>query len=424
MNILLINTSDCVGGAAVAAHRLMIALNSHGEKARMLVAHKSSDSLTVSDLRHHWLTRWRFLYERWRIFISLWGRRDNLFKIDTAIAGSDITSTKEFREADIIHLHWVNQGMLSITDIRKILLSGKPVVWTMHDAWPATAICHYTDGCKSFTDECKRCRLLPNNGSARDLSFRTWHRKRRMLEGQNITFVACSRWLANQARQSRLIGNHTITSIPNCIDTHTFCPREKTTIREELNLPVDKRLILFVSQRVTDERKGMTFLIEALQKIVAEHPEWKEHTEVMILGDNSEDIAEKLPLKVIPLGYVSKEQQTAKIYAAADLFVIPSLEDNLPNTIMEAMACGVPCVGFKTGGIPEMIDHKQNGYVAEYRNADDLAKGIVWALEDERRGILSQAAVKKVHSTYSQHSVALKYIEIYNQAAAFKNYRI
>ena len=94
MNILLINTSDCVGGAAVAAHRLMIALNSHGEKARMLVAHKSSDSLTVSDLRHHWLTRWRFLYERWRIFISLWGRRDNLFKIDTAIAGSDITSTK------------------------------------------------------------------------------------------------------------------------------------------------------------------------------------------------------------------------------------------------------------------------------------------------------------------------------------------
>ena len=424
MRVLIINTSERTGGAAVAANRLMEALNNNGVKAKMLVRQKETDSITVVGLRHQWLQRWRFLWERWCIFRHLHWRRDHLFEIDIANTGANITSLREFAEADIIHLNWINQGMLSLNDIQSILASGKPVVWTMHDMWPATAICHYTKGCKAFATECRNCRLLPGGGSRNDLSNKVWKRKKRKLSGQNIVFVTCSRWLEGQAKQSNLLQGQRIVSIPNCIDTHSFRPCDKRKARESLNLPIDKRIILFVSQRVTDDRKGMSYLIEAVEKIVNERPEWKENTAIAILGGHASDFQERLPLPVYALGYISDENRIVSVYGAADIFVIPSLEDNLPNTVMEALACGVPCVGFKTGGIPEMIDHMVNGYIAESRNVDDLAKGISWVLDNPDRENMSRQALKKVVSSYSQNSVAMKYIDVYNYAAAFKRYKI
>ena len=164
--------------------------------------------------------------------------------------------------------------------------------------------------------------------------------------------------------------------------------------------------------------------MEALEKFVASSPETRENTVVAILGGHAEDVAERIPLKAFPLGYVSEEKRIVNIYNAADVFVLPSLEDNLPNTIMEAMACGVPCVGFKVGGIPEMIDHMRNGCVAKFRDSDDLAKGMQWVLTGSDIGNLSDNCLKKVVASYSQHSVAIKYIEVYNQALAFKHYKI
>ena len=425
MRVLLVNTSERTGGAAVAANRLMETLKNNGVKAKMLVQKKDSDSLTVVELGNSWLQRMRFLYERFCIFMHLRMQRNHLFETDIANAGADITRLPEYREADVIHLHWINQGMLSLRSIRKIVASGKPIVWTMHDAWPATAICHYTKGCKAFTNECHHCRLLPGNGSRHDLANRVWRRKMRILENANITFVACSRWLEGQARKSRLLQGHTVVSIPNCIDTRVYCPQDKAEARRKLSLPADKRLLLFVSQRVTDERKGMSYLIEAINIIAGQSPEWRENTGIVILGGHADDYTGQLPLPIYyPLGYIDNEKTIVDAYNAVDLFVIPSLEDNLPNTIMEALACGVPCVGFKTGGIPEMIDHKRNGYVAEYRKADDLARGIKWVFDEADSESLGKEAVKKVATTYSQNSVALKYIEIYTHATAFKNYRI
>jgi glycosyltransferase involved in cell wall biosynthesis len=168
----------------------------------------------------------------------------------------------------------------------------------------------------------------------------------------------------------------------------------------------------------------MNYLIEAIEKIVSQHPEWKENTGVAILGGQASIFQEKLSLPVYPLGYVSDEKKIVDVYSSVDAFVIPSLEDNLPNTVMEALSCGVPCVGFKTGGIPEMIDHRKNGYIAEYRNSSDLADGIKWVIDEADRVSLSQNALRKVALSYSQHSVAMKYIEAYNQASAFKRYRI
>ena len=168
----------------------------------------------------------------------------------------------------------------------------------------------------------------------------------------------------------------------------------------------------------------MDYLVEAVDVLVKEHPNMLQDTVIALLGGHSEDLAGRLRLPVYSLGYVSEERTIVQVYGAADVFVLPSLEDNLPNTIMEAMACGVPCVGFKVGGIPEEIDHLQNGYVAAYRDAADLARGLHWVLYETDNETLSKQAVQKVVQNYSEHSVAMRYIEVYHQAMAFKKYRL
>ena len=419
MRVLIVNTSDRTGGAAVAANRLMMALNNHGVKAKMLVRDKLSDSLSVVALPQSPLLYWHFLWERFVIYCRLLFSRRHLFEIDIANAGSDITRLPEFREADVIHLHWINQGMLSLGVIRKILRSGKPVVWTMHDIWPATAICHVTLGCRHFTTTCHQCRLLPGGGSANDLSTSIWRKKERMLDGESIYFVACSRWLESEAKASALLKGQKITSIPNPIDTHIYKPGDRKEARRRLGLPLDRQFILFASQRVTNENKGMNYLIEACRLL----HDLSDAT-VLILGGHAEEVVSQLSIDAIPLGYVNDERRIIDIYQAADVFVLPSLSENLPNTIMEAMACGLPCVGFRVGGIPEEIDHKRNGYVAEYRNASDLAHGIRWVLTSVHHDELSEACVRKVAQNYSQQSVALRYAEVYQQAMAFKHYKL
>ena len=425
MRVLIINTSERTGGAAVAARRLMDALNNHGVKAKMLVRDRSEEgSLTVVALTGKWRQQWHFLWERLVILLHLHFDKRRLFEIDIANAGTDVTRLPEFKEADVIHLHWVNQGMLSIGNIRKILRSGKPVVWTMHDMWPATAICHYARTCRNFQTACGSCQLLPGHGGRGDLSNRVWKQKQKMLEGQSVYYVACSQWLGGEAKASALLRGQKIVSIPNAIDTHVYCPGDRQQVRQTLGLPVDRKVILFVSQRVTDQRKGMAFLIEAVQLLAEQHPDWQQQVAIAVMGGHAEELTDQLKLPVFPLGYVSDERQIVNVYRSADVFVTPSLEDNLPNTIMEAMACGVPCVGFKVGGIPEEIDHQKNGYVAAYQDAADLAKGIHWVLEEADYEALSQAAVSKVKRCYSQQSVALKYTEVYNEAIAQKHYKL
>lgn len=424
MRVLIVNTSENTGGAAVAANRLKEALNNNGIKAKMLVRDKESDDITVAQLNKSWHQKWDFLWERFVIYMRLHFKRDNLFLIDIANAGTDITKTREFKEADVIHLSWINQGMLSLKGIRKILESHKPVVWTMHDLWPASSICHYARNCHNFEKQCGNCPLLPGNGSSNDLSARIWKKKSKILERNSILFVTCSKWLADKAKKSGLLSGQKIISIPNPIDSRVFTKENRAEARLYVGLPEDKKLILFVSQRVTDKRKGMDYFITAINKMVEEHPEMKDNCGIAILGGKAEELADKLPLPSYPLGYVSEEKKIASIYNSVNLFVLPSLEDNLPNTIMEAMACGVPCVGFNTGGIPEMIDHLKNGYVAEYKSSDDLAKGIRWVLSEADHQSLSNEAMKKVNQCYSQYAVAMKYIEAYNQAMALKRYKL
>ena len=425
MRILIVSTSDATGGAAVAAHRLMEALNNNGEKARMLVRDKQTDDISVVKLPQQWRHKWSFLWERLTIFSWLHFRRHNLFGLDVANSGADITQLDCFRKADIIHLNWVNQGMLSLRGIRKILDSGKPVVWTMHDAWPSTAICHVTMDCKNFQTICKNCKYLPDGGSEHDLAWHIWRKKLSLYQHRSIAFVACSKWLERDAKRSALFQGQSVTHIPNPIDTRIFSPGDKNQARQLLNLPLDKKILLFVAQRVSNELKGMAYLQKACKQLCEQQPELKDQLHLLILGgDSSEMNADESGLTCTAVPYTYDQSAIVNIYRAADAFVLPSLSENLPNTIMESLACGVPCIGFKVGGIPEMIDHLKNGYVARYRSAKDLAEGIRWTLFEADSSQLSHEALRKVKQNYSQQVVAMEYIEVYNEALAQKQLKL
>lgn len=424
MRVLIVNTSERDGGAALAAGRLMDALNNNGVKAKMLVRDKETDNITVVGLKGGIRQRLRFLWERWCVYVHLHFKRLHLFELDLANTGTDITRLPEFKEADVINLAWINQGFLSLKDIKKIINSGKAVVWTMHDLWPATGICHVTLGCEAFKGQCHNCFYLPNGGRKNDLSTRVFNKKKKLYFNSGIHFVACSKWLGGKARQSGLLTGLQLSVIPNPIDTHVFYPKDKHSARLHSTLPDDKRIILFVSQRVTLERKGIAYFIKAVSLLVERYPEMRDNTAIAILGGHADEMSSQLALPSYPLGYVRSERQIVDVYNSADVFVMPSLDENLPNTIMESMACGVPTVGFKVGGIPEMIDHQKNGYLANFKDAEDLANGLRWVLDEADKDELKKQCVQKVMSCYSQRAVAMKYIEVYNQALAFKNYKL
>lgn len=415
MRVLIVNTAERTGGAAIAANRLMHALNHNGVETRMLVRDRKTDAPEVVNIPQSLRLKANFLWERSVIWLANGLKKQGIFQVDIANAGTDITAMPEFQWADVIHLHWVNQGFLSLNDLERILTSGKPVVVTMHDQWYFTGICHYSGGCDKYQTQCQHCPMLKGGGTW-DVARRVFDRKRAMYQGRNLTFVGCSRWMADMARQSRLTQGHTVTNIPNAIDTDVFKPIDKQEARRRHNLPLDKKLLLFGAQRITDERKGFRFLVEACEHIKMHHPTLPDRLGIVVLGGDAQSVKEALPLPVYSVGYLNNEKEIAELYNAADLFVTPSLQDNLPNTIVEAMSCGVPCVGFNVGGIPEMITHRQDGYVADYCDSIDFAQGIAWCLDEQRQPALSAAARAAAVATYSEQAAARRYQAIYQSA--------
>ena len=375
MKVLLVSTSDQAGGGAIAAYRLMEALNNNGVKARMLVRDKQSSSVTVVQTGN----KIPKVLERLHIMSYLKGK---LWQADTAGFGIDITGTEEYREADIIHLHWINQGMVSLSCLERMIKDGKKIVWTLHDEWPYLGICHYRGDCQET--ECRRCPLLPGN-----IAHKHYLRKQELYKKGNITFVGCSQWITDRARQA--MPDAQVVHINNCIPHNIFRPISQQEARKKLDLPPDKKIILFCSQNLKDERKGYTYLQQALERLSTVNCQLS----TVCIGKGGR--------------YISNPEEMAMMYAAADVFVTPSLQDNLPNTIAEAMSCGTPCVGFNVGGIPEMIDHLQNGYVAGYKDVTDLAEGIQYVLTHDMR----EAALHKAASAYGESHIAQKYINVY-----------
>lgn len=413
MKVVLINTSEKTGGAAVAANRLTKALRSNGVEATMLVRDRSTDDPHVVSVEQtsfqRLRNRFRFLWERLIIFINNGFSRERLFQVSIANTGIDISQHPLVKEADVIHLHWINQGFLSLKGIRKLQQMGKPIVWTMHDMWPCTGICHHARECTQYQTVCHSCPRLNLSRKTKDLSTRIFNRKKNYLSSNSITYVPCSQWLSEEVEKSKLTKGKK-TTIPNPISTTLFTNKgvDIKKIRARLGLPEDKRLILFGALDPANKRKGIDYLVSAIPLVEAD-------IALAVFGHAKAEIAKNFTVPVYSLGYLSDESLIRDVYAAVDCYATPSLEENLPNMIMESMACGTPCVGFQIGGIPEMIDHKSNGYLAKYKNAEDFARGIDWVLEHNTGGGLAEACIKKVETNYSESVVSSRYVDIYNQ---------
>lgn len=424
MKVVIINKSERIGGAAVAADRLMKALQKEAIDAEMLVLDKQTDNPCVHALSTSWFKKkinWlRFLNERLVIFCLNKFNRSDLFKVSIANIGTNISNHPLVKNADIIHIHWINHNFLSLKNIEQLTDLGKPVVWTMHDMWSYTGICHHARECTNYQNECGQCFYL-RSSHPKDISYRIFLKKKNVLQHKNITYVGCSRWMAERAARSSLTLEEKIYAIPNPIDTNIFKKINRGKVRERLNLPQDKYLLLFGAVNVTDKRKGLDYLINGLKYMKRQFPAIYNQMELVIFGQIKSEIRPFFDIPIHAMNFLKDEGTIVNLYNAVNLFVTPSLDENLPNTIMEAMACGTPCVGFHIGGIPEMIGHKENGYVAQYQDAEDLAKGIAWTIENEKG--LSDKAIDKVKSNYANSIVAQQYTELYKNLL-LRNYEL
>ncbi|GAB4027252.1 glycosyltransferase family 4 protein [Spirosoma koreense] len=426
MRVTHLSTYHLFGGAAVAANRLHRALqkqieNSPVVESTMLVGtanrlERHRPAPGVMYLANNFLAEQtafgRFVAER---LYFLPHERDTSvrFQFSPARFGAALDFHPAIQQADLLHLHWINFGFLSLGGLRSLFSLGKPIVWTLHDQWAFTGGCHYARGCDHFLEHCQHCPYLKKPAS-QDLSYRVFEQKESLFNQASIHFTPPSQWLASEARRSALIGRFPFTVIPYAIDQTLFRPLSRAEANARFELPsTDQPRLLFGSANVTDPRKGFRYFAEALTLLHRQQPDLT--PEILVFGKGRSYLFDELPYPVRHLGLLTSEEDTVAAYNAADVMIVPSLEDNLPNTVIESLACGTPVVGFRTGGIPEMIDHQHNGYLAAAGSAQELADGLAFVLTHSQADELRINARQSAQDRFSEAVVARQHIDLYQQ---------
>lgn len=414
MRVLHLSQSDLVGGAAIAAYRLHNGLRHLNIDTQMFVQIKSSDQATVQTfnskaaraiarLRPGLDSLPRYVYHQ---------RQSVPFSCDWL--PSQVTAAVKQYRPDVLNLHWIGGGYLRIEALAQL---SSPQVWTLHDMWAFTGGCHYSDGCDRYQKACGRCPQL-NSATQWDLSRWIWQRKAKTYRCLPVVIVSPSHWLAECAKTSSLLEQLPIKVVPNGIDCQQYRPLDRNLARQLLQLPADKKLILFGAMTATgDRRKGFHLLQPALKTL--HEAGLADAAELVVLGAAAPSEPMKLGLPVHYLGRLHDDIALVLAYCAADVFVAPSVQDNFPNTVLEAIACGLPCVAFNIGGMPDLIDHQVNGYLAEPFDVADLARGMAWVLADcDRRAKLSYQARYKAENSFSLQHQASHYKAVYEESLA------
>ncbi|CAN2038983.1 Glycosyltransferase [Candidatus Magnetomoraceae bacterium gMMP-15] len=410
MKSLLINTTDISGGAARAAFRLHQGLGQIGAESSMLVQNKISDLKNIAGPTSMLEKIYAKLKPHLdRIPLYFYNNRQetpyNLQWIPDFIQPS-----LNKLNPDIVHLHWICGGFIKIESLARI---NKPIVWTLHDMWAFTGGCHYSGECHNYCQSCGQCPQLSSQ-NIKNISHWVWNRKQKVYNNLDLTVVTLSQWMTECVKNSSLFKNIRVKLIPNGLNLQQYKPIDKSLARELLNLPHDKKLILFGAMRATsDKRKGFQYLQPALQKLSAN---FMQDMEIIVFGSSKPENPPDFGFPSHYLGVFHDDISLALLYSAADVFIAPSVEDNLPNTVLESIACGTPCVAFNIGGMPDMIDHKINGYLANPFEIEDLAQGISWVLKDsERHQKLCHNARQKAEKEFSQELQAKRYLELYQE---------
>jgi glycosyltransferase involved in cell wall biosynthesis len=314
--------------------------------------------------------------------------RRKIRKVDTSygmfsspILGNNIVNHEMVQNADIIYLHWVLAGFLNYKNIEDLAKLGKPIIVFMHDMWTITGGCHYSFSCENYKTDCSSCQMFPNGGS--QLPMKEFKKKLKLYNThKNLHFLAPSTWLFDLAKTSMLTKGKDIVKIPNLVDAKPFKLVDQKSAREILGLNASDTIILFGAVSPRSPYKGWSFLTKALEHLATK----KNITNITVAvfgSDYDEEIASAIPFKTQFLGRLRDEYSTATAYNAADVFVAPSLAETFGLVVLEALRCQTPVAAFDTGGINDIIEHKQNGYLAKYKDAEDLAKGIEFCLSQK-----------------------------------------
>lgn len=411
MKALLLSTLDIEGGAARSTYRLHQGLQRTKVESQLLVQTKFSDDETVFSPQSRLLREVANLRPTLNSLpLGFYPQRTRSTFSPQWLPDGMLTQIQLFAP-DIVNLHWIGAGFLQIETLATLT---QPIVWTLHDMWAFTGGCHYSNDCTRYTDLCGACPQLGSDHTC-DLSRWIWQRKARAWKMANLTIVTPSRWLATCARSSALFNKVRLEVIPNGIDTEKFRPLDRATARALLRLPQDKYLLLSGAVNVAnDPRKGMHLLRQAVKRL--SQTEWQSRLELVIYGASAPREAVDLGIRAHYLGRLRDELSVVLALAAADVFVAPSLQENLPNTVLEAIACGTPCVAFNIGGMPDLIDHEHNGYLAQPFDPEALAQGIIWTLDQkERYQKLANAARQKAEQFFRLDLQAARYCALFQQ---------
>ncbi|SEO37683.1 glycosyltransferase [Mucilaginibacter sp. OK283] len=415
LKVVHLNTYDGNGGAGRGCMRLNRALITQGINSKMVVHYKFGNNPQIDTFNSNSIQK---AYTAFTIILErILAKRflKPLMKTPFSFAwfGRSVIHHPDVNNADIIHLHWINHGFLDPKHIAEIAKLNKPVVWTFHDSNAFTGGCHVRYACDHFVRECGNCPLLvkPSDG---DISHQIWLQKNKAYHQLDFVIAAPSLWMQQSIANSSLMQGKAIHHIPNTLETDIFKPIAKQQAKEKAGLPIDKFVFLsgFMPSR-KDLHKGTQYLLDSLELLKQRLGIDADKIELIVFGNRGTEGLPDFPFKTSFLGTINNDEQLALHYAAADAFLIPSLEDNLPYTVMESLACGTPVIAFTTGGIPDMVKHEYNGYLATYRSAESFTDGMEWVIKHPQPQLLQKQARDTVMEMFSEEVIAKKHIELY-----------
>lgn len=402
-DVLYLSTYAHYGGMSIAANRIHLGLRSIGINSKMLSmkANPSSDnkkdSIFIVRLPDG---------EKWSPNYNMYPA--NNIKFDSSTKGIDIRRYINFFDPQIVQAHWVSDNFVSTEGIGQI--TGRKVIWRLAECLAFTGGCYFVGNCPRYKTGCGKCPRLKSSVE-NDLSRSTWLRKQEAYDKIDLTIVVPTTAMKKLVENSPLMNKRKIVVIPNGLDLQMFYPEDKVAARQSLGIPQDKKVIIFGSMNVTCRRKGYYLLKQAISKLTETH---KDEYHLVVFGKGGDKISSDIPMT--DLGFIDDKNKQRTAYSAADVMIVPSLEEPFGQTVTEAMACGTPVVTFLGIGPEDMVDHKETGYLADYACWNDLAAGIDWVLSDEERlKVLSENARTKIETTYDIKIIANQYKKLYEE---------
>ena len=328
------------------------------------------------------------------------------------ILGTDISNLEEIKSADYIYIHWALSGFLNLKSIEELAKLNKPIIIFMHDMWAITGGCHYSFECEKYKIACNECPVFINPAKSK-FADKGFNKKLKLYSKyNNLFFVSPSMWLYDCAKEAFLTKSKPVFYIPNILDNTVFKPIDKKVAKQILNINADETVIAFGAVSIDSPRKGWAYLQKGLE--IFQQNNGAKNISVLIFGSGkNKAMADAIPFKTKFMGYLKDEYSKALVYNAADVFIVPSLADNQPTTVQESLSCGTPVVGFEVGGIPDMIMHKQNGYLAKYKDAEDIAEGISFCLDTNLKGSMLP--------NFEPAVTVKKHLELFEYINNFKN---